>query len=65
MLDDKIKVLYAIINSYIAIAETNGSRTISKHYDLGKFCYYKKWNVRFGELGYLNKPHTSADRTFG
>ena len=36
MLDDrKLKVLHAIINSYILSAEPIGSRTISKEYDLG------------------------------
>ena len=36
MMDDrKIKVLHAVINSYILSAEPIGSRTISKQYNLG------------------------------
>ena len=36
MLDDrKLKILYAIIDSYISTSEPIGSRTISKQYDMG------------------------------
>lgn len=64
MLDDrKIKVLHAIINSYILKAEPIGSRTISKQYDLGvSSATIRNEMSDLEELGYLNKPHTSAGR---
>ena len=64
MLDDrKIKVLHAIINSYIVSAEPIGSRTISKKYDLGvSSATIRNEMSDLEELGYLNKPHTSAGR---
>lgn len=64
MLDDrKIKVLHAIINSYILTAEPIGSRTISKQYDLGvSSATIRNEMSDLEDLGYLNKPHTSAGR---
>jgi heat-inducible transcriptional repressor len=64
MLDDrKIKVLHAIINSYIVSAEPIGSRTISKQYDLGvSSATIRNEMSDLEDLGYLNKPHTSAGR---
>ncbi|HHV38395.1 MAG TPA: heat-inducible transcription repressor HrcA [Tepidimicrobium sp.] len=64
MLDDrKLKVLHAIINSYIIKAEPVGSRTISKQYDLGvSSATIRNEMSDLEELGYLNKPHTSAGR---
>lgn len=64
MLDDrKMKVLYAIINSYIISAEPIGSRTISKHYDLGvSSATIRNEMSDLEELGFLNKPHSSAGR---
>lgn len=64
MLDDrKMKVLYAIINSYIVSAEPIGSRTISKEYDLGvSSATIRNEMSDLEDLGYLNKPHTSAGR---
>lgn len=64
MLDDrKIKVLYAIINSYIVSAEPIGSRTISKQYDLGvSSATIRNEMSDLEEQGYLNKPHSSAGR---
>ena len=64
MLDDrKVKVLHAIINSYILKAEPVGSRTISKQYDLGvSSATIRNEMSDLEELGYLNKPHTSAGR---
>ncbi|MCF6461091.1 HrcA family transcriptional regulator [Clostridium sp. Cult3] len=64
MLDDrKIKVLHAIINSYIISAEPIGSRTISKQYDLGvSSATIRNEMSDLEDLGYLNKPHTSAGR---
>lgn len=64
MLDDrKIKVLYAIINSYILSAEPIGSRTITKSYDLGvSSATVRNEMSDLEELGFLNKPHSSAGR---
>lgn len=64
MLDDrKIKVLYAIINSYIMSAEPIGSRTISKQYDLGvSSATIRNEMSDLEEQGYLNKPHSSSGR---
>jgi len=64
MLDDrKTKVLYAIINSYILSAEPIGSRTITKLYDLGvSSATVRNEMSDLEDLGYLNKPHSSAGR---
>ncbi len=65
MLDDrKLKVLHAIINSYLVSAEPIGSRTISKDYDLGvSSATIRNEMSDLEDLGYLNKPpHTSAGR---
>lgn len=64
LLDErKLKVLYAIINSYILSAEPIGSRTISKHYDLGvSSATIRNEMSDLEELGLLNKPHLSAGR---
>ena len=64
MLDDrKLKILYAIINSYIFSAEPIGSRTISKQYDLGvSSATIRNEMSDLEELGFLNKPHSSAGR---
>lgn len=64
MLDDrKLKVLYAIINSYIMSAEPIGSRTITKQYDLGvSSATIRNEMSDLEDLGYLNKPHSSAGR---
>lgn len=64
MLDErKIKVLYAIINSYISSAEPIGSRTITKLYDLGvSSATVRNEMSDLEDLGYLNKPHSSAGR---
>lgn len=64
MLDErKIKVLKAIISSYIITAEPIGSRTISKDYDLGvSSATIRNEMSDLEDLGYLNKPHASAGR---
>lgn len=64
MLDDrKTKVLYAIINSYILSAEPIGSRTITKLYDLGvSSATVRNEMSDLEDLGFLNKPHSSAGR---
>lgn len=64
MLDErKLKVLYAIINSYILSGEPIGSRTISKLYNLGvSSATIRNEMSDLEDLGFLNKPHTSAGR---
>ena len=64
MLDErKIKVLCAVIDSYIREAEPVGSRTISKEYDLGiSSATIRNEMSDLEELGYLSKPHTSSGR---
>lgn len=64
MLDErKLKVLYAIINSYVDSAEPIGSRTISKNFDLGvSSATIRNEMSDLEDLGYLSKPHSSAGR---
>ncbi len=64
MLDDrKLKILQAIIQSYITSAEPIGSRTISKNFDLGvSSATIRNEMSDLEELGYLVQPHTSAGR---
>lgn len=64
MLDDrKIKVLHAIINSYIIGAEPIGSRTITKQYDIGvSSATIRNEMSDLEELGFLIKPYSSAGR---
>jgi len=64
LLDErKIKVLCAVIDSYIRGAEPVGSRTISKEYDLGiSSATIRNEMSDLEELGYLSKPHTSSGR---
>lgn len=64
MLDErKIRVLCAVIDSYIRAAEPIGSRTISKEYDLGvSSATIRNEMSDLEDLGYLNKPHTSSGR---
>ncbi len=64
MLDDrKMRVLYAIIDSYITTAEPIGSRTISKSFNLGvSSATIRNEMSDLEELGYLNKTHTSSGR---
>lgn len=64
LLDErKIKVLCAVIDSYIRGAEPVGSRTISKEYDLGiSSATIRNEMSDLEELGYLSKPHISAGR---
>lgn len=64
MLDErKLRILYAIINSYVLTAEPIGSITISKQYNLGVSpATIRNEMADLEELGYLNKPHSSAGR---
>lgn len=64
MLDErKIKVLCAVIDSYLREAEPVGSRTISKEYDLGvSSATIRNEMSDLEDLGYLSKTHTSSGR---
>lgn len=64
MLDErKIKVLYAIIESYINTAEPIGSRTISKDYNIGvSSATIRNEMSDLEEMGYLAKTHLSSGR---
>jgi heat-inducible transcriptional repressor len=64
LLDErKIKVLCAVIDSYIRGAEPVGSRTISKEYNLGiSSATIRNEMSDLEELGYLSKPHISSGR---
>lgn len=64
MLDErKIRVLCAVIDSYLREAEPVGSRTISKEYDLGvSSATIRNEMSDLEDLGYLNKTHSSSGR---
>lgn len=64
MLDDrKLKILYAIIDSYINTSEPIGSRTISKQYDMGiSSATIRNEMSDLEELGFLNKAYSSSGR---
>lgn len=59
----KIEILNTIIKSYIKSAVPVGSRTISKESGLGiSSATIRNEMADLEDLGYLNKPHTSAGR---
>lgn len=59
----KIKILKAIIASYIDNAEAVGSRTISKKYELGiSPATIRNEMSDLEEMGFLIQPHTSSGR---
>lgn len=59
----KLKILQAIISSYLDTAEPVGSRTISKNYDLGiSPATIRNEMSDLEELGFIMQPHTSAGR---
>jgi heat-inducible transcriptional repressor len=61
--DRKIKILQAIILSYLDSAEPVGSRTISKQYDLGvSSATIRNEMADLEDLGLIMQPHTSAGR---
>lgn len=64
MLDDrKMRVLYAIIDSYISTGEPIGSRTITKKYDIGVSpATVRNEMSDLEELGYIGKAHSSSGR---
>jgi heat-inducible transcriptional repressor len=62
--DRKLKILQAIIDDYIDTGVPVGSRTLSKKGDIN----YSSATIRnemadLEEMGFLDKPHTSAGRT--
>jgi len=59
----KVKILKAIISSYIDNAEAVGSRTISKKYELGVSpATIRNEMSDLEDMGYLVQPHTSSGR---
>ncbi len=59
----KIKILEAIIRTYLETGEPVGSRTISKYTDLNlSSATIRNEMSDLGELGYIIAPHTSAGR---
>lgn len=61
--DRKMKILQAIISSYLETAEPVGSRTISKAYDLGiSPATIRNEMSDLEELGFIVQPHTSSGR---
>ncbi|MCY0879123.1 MAG: heat-inducible transcriptional repressor HrcA [Firmicutes bacterium] len=59
----KRRVLEALIDDYIATAEPVGSRTLARKYGLGVSpATIRNEMADLEELGYLDKPHTSAGR---
>ncbi len=61
--DRKKVILQAIIEDYISTAEPVGSRNIAKNHDLGlSAATIRNEMADLEEMGYLDKPHTSAGR---
>ena len=59
----KCRILQAIIDDYILTAIPVGSRTISKKYEMGlSSATIRNEMSELEEMGYLEKPHTSAGR---
>ena len=59
----KQRILRAIIEDYVKSAEPVGSRTIAKNYNLGiSSATVRNEMADLEDLGYLEKPHTSAGR---
>lgn len=59
----KKMILQALVDDYIATAEPVGSRTIVKRHDIGLSpATIRNEMADLEELGYLDKPHTSAGR---
>ena len=59
----KRKILWAVIQDYIATAEPVGSRTIARKYNLGLSpATIRNEMADLDELGYLEQPYTSAGR---
>lgn len=61
--DRKLKILHAIIKTYLDTGEPVGSRTISKYTDLNlSSATIRNEMADLEELGYIIQPHTSAGR---
>lgn len=61
--DRKLRILRAIIDDYFETAEPVGSRTLSRHYDLGLSpATIRNEMSDLEELGYIIQPHTSSGR---
>ena len=61
--DRKLKILHAIIRTYLETGEPVGSRTISKYTDLNlSSATIRNEMSDLEELGYIMQPHTSAGR---
>lgn len=59
----KKKILWAVVQDYIATAEPVGSRTIARKYNLGiSPATIRNEMADLDELGYLEQPYTSAGR---
>ena len=59
----KLKILQAIIRTYLETGEPVGSRTISKHSDLNlSSATIRNEMSDLEEMGYILQPHTSAGR---
>jgi heat-inducible transcriptional repressor len=59
----KKMILQAIVEDYIASAEPVGSRNIAKNHDLGlSAATIRNEMADLEEMGFLDKPHTSAGR---
>ncbi len=59
----KLQILKAIINDYFETAEPVGSRTLSRHYDLGiSPATIRNEMSDLEELGFIIQPHTSSGR---
>lgn len=59
----KLSILKAIINNYFETAEPVGSRTLSRHYDLGiSPATIRNEMSDLEELGFILQPHTSSGR---
>ena len=59
----KLKILHAIIKTYLETGEPVGSRTISKYTDLNlSSATIRNEMADLEELGYIMQPHTSAGR---
>ena len=59
----KLKILHAIIRTYLETGEPVGSRTISKYSDLKlSSATIRNEMSDLEEMGYIIQPHTSAGR---
>ena len=59
----KLKILHAIIQTYLETGEPVGSRTISKYTDMNlSSATIRNERADLEEMGYIIQPHTSAGR---